>query len=152
MGSFIVTTTLMAWCQIWQPEVNIFSFPFNDLTRQIRTVRPKTKAFRFVEWSETASNVTRNNRCKPASVVIISPARFHVPSVAPCQGIQDSLGLWIPSCGFRIPAIGFQSQSVELGFWIAIFSGNPDSLNSILALASSPGRAPPSSTESLLGG
>ena len=152
MRSFTVTTTLMAWRQIWQPEVDIFSFPFNDLTWQIRTVGPKTKAFRFVAWSETASNVTRNNRSKPVSVVIVSPARFHVPSVDPCQGIQDSLGLWIPSCGFRIPATGFQSQSVELGFWIAIFSGNPDSLNSILALASSPGRVLPSSNESLLGG
>ena len=28
--------------------------------------------------------------------------------LAPCKGIQDSLGFWIPSGGFRIPATGFR--------------------------------------------
>ena len=35
---------------------------------------------------------------------------------APCKGIQDSLGFWIPHCGFRIRGTGFQYFSVELGF------------------------------------
>ena len=29
------------------------------------------------------------------------------------KGIQDSLGFWIPHCGFQIPGTGFQSLSVE---------------------------------------
>ena len=48
---------------------------------------------------------------------------------APCKGIQDSLGFWIPRHGFRIPGTGFQSLSVELGFWIPIASGVADSLS-----------------------
>ena len=28
--------------------------------------------------------------------------------LVPCEGIQDSLGFWIPSRGFRIPATGFR--------------------------------------------
>ena len=43
---------------------------------------------------------------------------------APCKGISDSLG-------FRIPGTGFQYLSVELGFWIPIVSGIPDSLSCI---------------------
>ena len=46
---------------------------------------------------------------------------------APRKGIQDSLGLWIPRRGFRILGTGFQYLSVELGFWIPIVSGIPDS-------------------------
>ena len=38
--------------------------------------------------------------------------------IAPCKGIQYSLGFWIPPCGFRIPSTRFQYLSVELGFWI----------------------------------
>ena len=52
----------------------------------------------------------------------------------PRNGIKDSLGFWIPLRGFRIPGTGFQSsffQSVELGFWIPVVSGIPDSLNCI---------------------
>ena len=29
------------------------------------------------------------------------------------KGIQDSLGFWIPRCGFQIPGTGLQSLSVE---------------------------------------
>ena len=46
----------------------------------------------------------------------------------PCKEIQDSFGFWIPSHGFRIPGTGFQSLSVEIGFWIPIVSGIPDHL------------------------
>ena len=48
-----------------------------------------------------------------------------------CKGIQDRLGFWIPRCGFQIPGTGFQSLSVELGFWIPIVSGIPDSVSCI---------------------
>ena len=48
-------------------------------------------------------------------------------SIAPCKGIQDSLGFCIPRRGFRIPGTGFQSLSAELGFWIPIVSMIPDS-------------------------
>ena len=51
---------------------------------------------------------------------------------AQCKGIQDSLEFWIPCSGFRIDGAGFQSLSVELGFWIPIVSGIPDSLGCIL--------------------
>ena len=51
--------------------------------------------------------------------------------IAPRKGIQDSLGFWIPHCGFRIPGTGFWYLSVELGFWIPIGSGIPDSLSCI---------------------
>ena len=46
-------------------------------------------------------------------------------------GIQDSLGFWIPCCGFRIPGTGLQLLSVEREFWIPIVSGIPDSLSCI---------------------
>ena len=52
-------------------------------------------------------------------------------SIAPCKRIQDSLGFWIPRCGFRIPDTGLQYLSVEHGFWIPIISGFPDSLSCI---------------------
>ena len=38
--------------------------------------------------------------------------------IAPCKVTQDSLGISISRCGFRIPGTGFQSLSVELGLWI----------------------------------
>ena len=44
---------------------------------------------------------------------------------------QDSPGFWIPRRGFRIRGTGFQYLSVELGFWIPIVSGIPDSLSCI---------------------
>ena len=28
--------------------------------------------------------------------------------IAPCKGIHDSPGFWIPPCGFRIPSTGFR--------------------------------------------
>ena len=52
-------------------------------------------------------------------------------SITPYKEIQDSLGFWIPRCGFRIPGTGFQFLSVELEFWIPIVSGIPDSLSCI---------------------
>ena len=51
--------------------------------------------------------------------------------IATCNRILDSLGFWIPHCGLQIPGTGFQSLSVELGFWIPIISGIPDSLSCI---------------------
>ena len=48
-----------------------------------------------------------------------------------CKGIHDSLVIWMPCRGFRIPATWFQSLSVELGFWIPILSWIPDSLSCI---------------------
>ena len=44
-------------------------------------------------------------------------------SIAPCKGIQDSLGFCIVCLGFGIPGTGFQSLSVEFGFWIPVSSG-----------------------------
>ena len=38
--------------------------------------------------------------------------------VAPCEGIQDNLGFWIPCRGCPIPGTGFQSLSGQLGFRI----------------------------------
>ena len=49
---------------------------------------------------------------------------------SPCKGIQGSLG-------FRIPS-GTGCQSVELGFWIPIVGGIPDSLSAIV-YSKSPG-------------
>ena len=34
--------------------------------------------------------------------------------------IQDSLGFWIPRCGFQILGTEFQSLSVQLGIWITL--------------------------------
>ena len=48
--------------------------------------------------------------------------------IALCKGIEDSLGFWFRGLEFQIPGTGFQSVSVELGFWIPIFSGIPDRL------------------------
>ena len=48
------------------------------------------------------------------------------------EGIQDSLGFWIPHPGFRIPGTGFQSLSVEVAFRLPIVSNIPDSLSCIL--------------------
>ena len=45
---------------------------------------------------------------------------------APCKGIQDRIGFWIPCHGFCIPGNGFYSYSVELGFWIPIVCGIPE--------------------------
>ena len=48
------------------------------------------------------------------------------------EGIQDSLGFWIPYPGFRIPGTGFQSLLVEVAFRLPIVSNIPDSLSCIL--------------------
>ena len=63
-----------------------------------------------------------------------------MPVISLCtRGIKDSLGLWIPRCGFQIPGTGFQSLSdqetmiysllVKLGFRSSIGSASsvPDS-------------------------
>ena len=50
--------------------------------------------------------------------IVICIAIYH-----PKKGIQDSDGFWTPRRGFPIPGTGFQSFSVELGFWILIFIG-----------------------------
>ena len=50
------------------------------------------------------------------------------------EGIQDSLGFWIPRPGFRIPGTGL-SLSVEVAFrlpTVPIVSDIPDSLSCIL--------------------
>ena len=47
----------------------------------------------------------------------------------PCKGIQGGLG-------FRIPGTG--CQSVELGFWVPIVGGIPDSLR-VIVYSKSPG-------------
>ena len=43
--------------------------------------------------------------------------------VAPCKGIQHSLGFYIPCLGFPIPGTGFKTLSGELGFWIPVLVG-----------------------------
>ena len=58
--------------------------------------------------------------------------RSQSSTIAPCQGIQDSLGFWIPFRGFWIPGAGFQSSSVERGFWIPFLSGISEYLSPIL--------------------
>ena len=50
-------------------------------------------------------------------------------SIDPCKRIQDSLGFWIPRCGFRIPGTWFLYLSVEHGFWVLIISGIANSLS-----------------------
>ena len=50
---------------------------------------------------------------------------------APCNGIQDTLGFWIPPRGFRIPITGFQIYFSGVGFRIRIVSGIPDSYTCI---------------------
>ena len=54
-----------------------------------------------------------------------------VSIVAPCEGIQDSPGFWIPCRGFRIPGTGIQFLIVELGFWIPVVSVIPESMSCI---------------------
>ena len=48
-------------------------------------------------------------------------------SLAPCKGIQDSLGFLIPRREFWVPGTRFQSSSVEVGFWIPNLSRIPHS-------------------------
>ena len=44
---------------------------------------------------------------------------------APCKGIHDSLGFWIPRCGFRIPTTRFRIPAQWIPDsrkgWIPIF-------------------------------
>ena len=43
--------------------------------------------------------------------------------VAPCKGMQHSLGFYIPRLGFPIPGTEFKTLSGELGFWIPVLVG-----------------------------
>ena len=61
--------------------------------------------------------------------------RAQVSFFAPCKGIQDSLGFWIPSRWFRIPGSGFQTVSVEFGLWIPIVSRIPHSTSKNVAVS-----------------
>ena len=38
----------------------------------------------------------------------VSVGKHFQVSIAPCKGIQDILGFWIPRCGFWIPGTGFR--------------------------------------------
>ena len=83
-----------------------------------------TKGFRFVrKW---APNQWKVNKGK------IVTRRSQCSTIASCYGIQDSLGFWIPFRGLWIPGAGFQSFSVERGFWIPFLSGISEYLSSIL--------------------
>ena len=57
--------------------------------------------------------VGRNEKRAPLKM----PAR-EAKRIAPCKGIEDSFGFWIPCCGFRIPGTWFQ---------IPILGGIPNS-------------------------
>ena len=62
----------------------------------------------------------------------ILPCTNEWPLYSSCKKrIQESLGFWIPGCGFRIPDTEFLSLSVELGFRILIFRGIPDPISCI---------------------
>ena len=63
----------------------------------------------------------RGNQCwrRQMSAVFLSYAFLCLKRcIAPCKGIQGGLGFCIPRREFRILSTGFQSLSVELGFWI----------------------------------
>ena len=66
---------------------------------------------------------------------------WRVPAVSYSQINQYASphGFWTPSRGFRIPGTGFQSLSVELGFWISIVRGIPDSLSELYSGFQNPG-------------
>ena len=54
-------------------------------------------------------------RTNGTGMVTILFGPFH-HSFAPCKGIQDSLGFWIPCCGFRIPVLdsGFKHSGFRI--------------------------------------
>ena len=90
---------------------------------RIRTVsKPTRLAYKEHEAGQLHTSTTRKD---------VGNTHFKVFSITPYKEIQDSLGFWIPRCGFRIPGTGFQFLSVELEFWIPIVSGIPDSLSCI---------------------
>ena len=78
-----------------------------------------------------------NERVFPPSNLTLITTRLEIRlgysqfAIGGSEGIQDSLGFWIPYRGFQIPGTGFQSLSVELAFWIPIVNGIPDSLSCI---------------------
>ena len=49
--------------------------------------------------------------------------------LSPQVMVPGILEVWIPRRGLRIPDTGFQSLSVELGFWLPIYSGISDSIS-----------------------
>ena len=76
-----------------------------------------TNSFGFCCWDSRSSDILTQKRRNNIS----HQKRFiwlYISSIAPCKGTQDSLGFWIPRREFRIPGTGFQSLSMELGFWI----------------------------------
>ena len=40
--------------------------------------------------------------------------REAIHSISQCKGIQDSLGFWIPHCGFRIPLYWFPDSLIQI--------------------------------------
>ena len=40
--------------------------------------------------------------------------REAIHSISQCKGIQDSLGFWIPQCGFRIPLYWFPDSLIQI--------------------------------------
>ena len=50
---------------------------------------------------------------------------------APCNEIHGLLGFWVQQRVIRISGAGFQSLSVDRGFWTPIVSGIPVSLSCI---------------------
>ena len=86
---------------------------FIELSRKARLSwrkNPLKLATQIITW------LTVNFTSKPPNIhITIMRRRFFGP-----MRIQDSLGFWIPRCGFRITGTGLQSLSVELGFLIPI--------------------------------
>ena len=90
---------------------------------------PFTKA-RFQNKNKKARSIKGGNSVLQKTKALICKRKQNCKdSVAPCKGIQDSLGFWISHRGFRIPGSWFQYLSLELGFWIPVVSGILDSLS-----------------------
>ena len=61
----------------------------------------------------------------------LQAASQFVTTYSPCKGIQDSIGFWIPRCGFRISRWWISVFVGGTWIQIAIVGGIPDSLSCI---------------------
>ena len=100
---------------------------------QVRQNRPRQKRPSGVAWDRLQFECLLACICwccllPPQLFLYMS---FELQGIAPCNGIQDSLGFWIPRGGFWILSTGFHTLSVELGFRIPVVSGIPNSLTCI---------------------
>ena len=101
----------------------VFGFAVTIVGHSTRSVL--TRCPREVLESSFSASLSRCRHSSRYGGRVQVPKLIMVQFFAPCKGIQNILGFWIPRCGFRIPGTGFRIPAQWIPDskkrWIPIF-------------------------------